>query len=112
MSERALPVAYPFVLPQQFTSRYSDEDAIMRGTLFPELDLPFTDFQNTEPLPKTPLNEQMTLDFVRLELRLYLDTHPDDTVAAELLQQYDQQAQARSTCDSWVFSPWPWEGDV
>lgn len=92
----------------------------MRGTLFPELDLPFRDFQNKRPLPKTPLTEIMTLDFVCVELRLYLDTHPDDAAAAELLREYEAKSKeaksaleaANSIENSWVFSPWPWEGEL
>ena len=117
-----LPLAYPYVPPQKFTSRYSDEDAITRGTLFPELDLPFHDFEIRQPLPKTPMTELMMIDFVCLELRLYLDTHPEDRTALELFNAYRLRAaeakqamhdsQENQHVNSWVFSPWPWEGDV
>ncbi|MCL1844308.1 MAG: spore coat associated protein CotJA [Defluviitaleaceae bacterium] len=122
MTPSNLPIAYPFVPPQQFTTRYTDEDAIMRGTLFPELDLPFQDFHNEQPLPKTPLTEVMTLDFVCHDLRLYLDIHTEDTAAAELLNEYEHKAAqakyelavetANSYQNAWVNSPWPWEGEI
>jgi spore coat protein JB len=114
--------AYPYVLPQPLVNRYSDEDAIIRGTLFPELDLPFHNFHIAQPLPKTPLTELMMLDFVCLELRLYLDTHPDDASAAEIFEEYRRKSadakkalrdtQENQQFNSWVFSPWPWEGEV
>ncbi|MCL2577267.1 MAG: spore coat protein CotJB [Defluviitaleaceae bacterium] len=118
----SLPLAYPFVPPQRFINRYSDEDAITRGTLFPELDLPFHDYQIKNPLPKTQMTELMMLDFVYFELRLYLDTHPEDITAMELYNEYKLKAtearqKLQSSLDShyynsWVYSPWPWEGDV
>lgn len=109
-----LPIAYPYVPPQRFTNRYSDEDAILRGTLFPELDLPFQEYQIKSPLPKTPMTEQMMIDFVCLELRLYLDTHPQDKNAIDMYSEYKKKAAdaKQQNQDDWVFSPWPWEGDV
>ncbi|MCL1864128.1 MAG: spore coat associated protein CotJA [Defluviitaleaceae bacterium] len=113
--EMGLTPAYPYVPRQHFTHRYSDEDAIMRGTLFPELDLPFQDFQIAQPLPNTPMSELMVLDFVCLELRLYLDTNPNDSTASELYKEYQaKSAQAKQNLsnEDWVFSPWPWEGEA
>jgi len=111
-------LAYPYVLPQQFTKRYSDNDAIIRGTLFPELDLPFGGFEIRTHLPSTPMNELMKIDFVCLELRLYLDVNPGDENASALYQEYKQKsAEAKkevfgSQVSDWVYSPWPWEGEV
>ena len=109
-----LPLAYPYVPPQRFTQRYSDEDAIMRGTLFPELDFPFQHYQIQCPLPKTPMAELMMIDFVCLELRLYLDINPEDKNAIQMYNEYKQKsAEAKQQIqDNWVFSPWPWEGDL
>ena len=104
--------AYPYVKPQQFGQRYSDEDAIIRGTLFPELDLPFKDYEIVNPLPKTPMTELMELDFVCLDLRLYLDTHPNDEVAQEYYEEYRhkcEMAKQEHKESNWVSSPWPWE---
>jgi len=121
MSHDTLPIAFPYVPPQQFVNRYAGEDAIIRGTLFPELDLPFHAFQIESQLPQTPLNQVMVLDFVCLELRLYLDTHPEDHTAAELFCEYQTKAnEAKQNLqntlesqyfNSWVYSPWPWEGE-
>ena len=117
-----LPIAYPYVPRQHFTNRYSDDVAITRGTLFPELDLPFQNYQIERPLPKTPMTELMMLDFVCFELRLYLDTHPEDSVAMELYNEYQMKsAEAKQKLklsqenyyfNSWVYSPWPWEEEA
>lgn len=74
------------------------------------------------------LQEIQSLDFVLVELTLYLDTHPNDVQA---IQQFNQTAQkrhelacvyeaeygpllqfghsySRSPWD-WADSPWPWQ---
>jgi len=117
---RELPLAFPYVPMQCFQNRYSDEDAIIRGTLFPELDLPFKDYIINSPLIKTPKTELMKVHFVCLELRLYLDTHPDDKNALEYYKHYRKkfldlkekfdESQEQGTLNSWVYNPWPWEG--
>lgn len=65
--------------------------------------------------------------FACIELRIYLDTHPDDTMAQAdylaygeklqmLLQRYSEQygplmnfGQTPSSTGSWVFDKWPWD---
>ena len=112
-----LPIAYPYVPRQHFVNRYSNADAIVQGTLFPELDLPFHEYQIERPLPKTPMTELMMLDFVCLELRLYLNTHPQDHNAMSLYNEYQAKAaEAKQGLKSdefnnWVYAPWPWEGE-
>ena len=114
-----LPLAFPFVPMQRFTNRYSDEDAIIRGTLFPELDLPFKNYVINSPLMKTDKTELMSVGFVCLELRLYLDTHPNDTNVLsyyrqytkrfmDLKEKYNEKAEQPGH-NNWVFDPWPWE---
>ena len=115
-----LPLAYPFVPIQRFQNRYSDEDAIIRGTLFPELDLPFKNYVIDSPLPNTPKTQIMSVGFVCFELRLYLDTHPNDAKALEYYRHYnkilkdlkekDCEQSEKPGYNSWVFDPWPWEG--
>ena len=114
-----LPIAFPYVPPQHFQNRYSDEDAIIRGTLFPELDLPFKNFVITEHLPETPMTEKMKTDFICFELKLYLDTHPHDAAALEYYRQYSERSRQLKEAqreaaeltgyNNWVFDPWPWE---
>ncbi|GGE19103.1 spore coat protein CotJB [Marinithermofilum abyssi] len=72
------------------------------------------------------LGELQAIDFVILELNLYLDTHPDDPQAR---QQYDEYSRVRKqlkerfedafgplnnygaspTFGNWSSSPWPWQ---
>jgi len=122
MIHQDLPLAYPYVPPQRFNERYSDDDAIIRGTLFPELDLPFKDFKIHQHLPSTPLTEVMKLDFVCHELKLYLDINPNDARAMELYREYTRKSQEAKQdmlgpqeqfyYNTWVYDPWPWEGEI
>jgi spore coat protein JB len=69
-----------------------------------------------------------SIDFVLVELTLYLDTHPGDTTAieqfnefaklrqqlkAEFESQFGPLQQFGNSCAtdpwSWADSPWPWE---
>lgn len=84
-----------------------------------------------KPLPKkyyTQLEELQTVDFVLLELNLYLDTHPGD---AQALEQFNSCAQHREGLKQkfesdfgpllnfgqsysrypwqWIEAPWPWQ---
>lgn len=74
------------------------------------------------------LHDLQALDFVLVELTLYLDTHPNDLQA---VQQFNQTAQQRKQCATqfesqygpllqyglsfsrypwdWSQSPWPWQ---
>lgn len=65
--------------------------------------------------------------FACVELRLYLDTHPDDAIAQadylayslklqQLIGRYEQQygplmnfGQSPTDAGSWVYQKWPWE---
>lgn len=67
------------------------------------------------------------VQFVCVELNLYLDTHPDDEAAqrdymsysrelSELIEQYERQYEpllnfghCGTDTGSWVYSKWPWE---
>ena len=74
------------------------------------------------------LHELQSVDFVLVELNLYLDTHPNDTAA---IQQYNQFAELRHRIAqeyekhygplrnfgqslspspwAWNDAPWPWQ---
>lgn len=122
------PFAVPFVASQEAnSSRYSKTKALEQGTLFPDLDLPFHLKVNAPELPDTHLNQLRALDFVILELGLYLDTHPDDGEAFTLFQNYvelekaaresyiemhgplTQNDAAMDANYTWVNGPWPWQ---
>ncbi len=124
----AAHLAYPFV-PFQSDSppKYEARMALVRGTLFPGLDLPFLGMVNQKELPALPLHELQALGFAVQELALYLDTHQDDREALELYRSYQQlyrrcqeeygknhgplnHMQERSAeCYQWLDDPWPWE---
>ena len=122
------PLANPYV-PFQMENppQYSAKKGIVRGTLFPGLDLPFMSMVNKEELPVTPLTEIQALGFALQELALYLDTHRDDRQALEMYRQYQQiyhdammnyakndRPMSHSIPDgaknyAWLDDPWPWE---
>lgn len=121
------PLANPYVPFQRENSeKYAAPRALIRGTLFPGLDLPFMGLINrTEK--KTPLGELMALDFAMKELGLYLDTHQNDTEALKLFNQYSDLYQEGSAIYEasygplqqsqggvdgkyvWLQDPWPWD---
>ena len=122
------PLAYPFVPFQNSNPKqYTAKKGLIRGTLFPGLDLPFMGLVNTKEKSDTPLHELMALNFAINELTLYLDTHPNDREAAELLrsyielylsgkEQYEQKCGPLTQYEAirdgefrWLNGPWPWE---
>lgn len=122
------PLANPFVPFQQEDSpQYEARTALVRGTLFPGLDLPFMGMINKTEKPVTPMSELQTLAFAVQELALYLDTHREDQQALELYRRYQQmydhclsqyrkdhgplshQEPAGTGEYAWLDDPWPWE---
>lgn len=121
-----LAIASVMVQPAD-SKRYSRSESLAQGTLFPSLNLPFRLALNGKPVPVTPISELQALDFVVLELGLYLDTHPADQEAFGLFRKYEtlakeararyeanygpltQRATANSDNYTWVLGPWPWE---
>ncbi|SDZ58508.1 spore coat protein JB [Evansella caseinilytica] len=84
-----------------------------------------------KPVPKdfyAMMEELQAVDFVLVELTLYLDTHPDDYQA---IQQFNEYSHARQTLKvqfeqkfgpllqfgnsysgypwNWKDTPWPWQ---
>lgn len=74
------------------------------------------------------LNELQAIDFVLLELTLYLDTHPDDMQAIVQFNQFAQKRKEIAACYEeeygplmqyghsysrfpfdWKEAPWPWQ---
>ena len=67
----------------------------------------------------------MAIRFSIWDLHLYLDTHPDDAQAKQLLEQYEKQyAQIKEAYETqygpfeprksgvgaaWLKDPWPWD---
>ena len=122
------PLANPYV-PFQMENppQYDARMGMVRGTLFPGLDLPFMGMINEKELPVTPMTELQTLGFALQELALYLDTHRQDTEALEMYRQYQQVyhqcvaeysklygpmthgAPTSTEGYAWLDDPWPWE---
>lgn len=118
-------LAVPYVPVQRSTEdSYQAGKGLLRGTLFPGLDLPFRGMVNNGELSDTPMCELMALGFAVHELGLYLDTHRDDQEAQEMFQKYNKlygegiaeyerrygplQMTASDGTD-WVCDPWPWD---
>ena len=121
------PLANPYV-PFQLENppRYEPRKGLIRGTLFPGLDLPFMGMVNTKEKNITPMTELQVMAFAIQELALYLDTHRDDEEALELYRQYQdlyhkgmmvytkEQGPLNHSVPSqgkyrWLDDPWPWE---
>ena len=122
------PLANPYV-PYQMDNppQYEARKALIRGTLYPGLDLPFMGMVNEEEKPITPQSELQVLGFALHELALYLDTHRDDMEALQLYRQYQRIyhdgmmeysrqygpiTHAMPTDRegyAWLDDPWPWE---
>jgi spore coat protein JB len=122
------PLANPYV-PFQLEDppKYEARKALIRGTLYPGLDLPFKGMVNQKEKDETPIHDLQALGFALQELALYLDTHRDDTQALETYRAYqrvyhdammhyeaDCGAMAHGMpsdrpCYAWLDDPWPWE---
>lgn len=121
------PLATPYV-PFQCDNppRYEPKIGVVRGTLFPGLDLPFMNLINMNELRPTPLAELQTVAFALQELGLYMDTHRDDKEAFEVFKTFQKlYAEGRDRYEreygplthmsamedgySWLNDPWPWE---
>ena len=69
------PLANPYVpFQQDDPPKYEAKKGIVRGTLFPGLDLPFMGRVNQAELPASAMSELQALAFAVQELALYLDT--------------------------------------
>ena len=121
------PLANPYV-PFQMENppKYDTRKALVRGTLFPGLDLPFMGMINKNEKPITPSTELQAMAFALQELALYLDTHRDDEEALEMYRAYQQmyhkgRMEYSRMCGplshdiptegayQWLDDPWPWE---
>lgn len=122
------PLANPYV-PFQLDNppKYEARKALVRGTLFPGLDLPFMGMVNEKEKPITPKSELQVMGFAINELALYLDTHPNDKEALELYRTYQRMyhkgmMEYSEMCGplnhgtpvdskeyTWLNDPWPWE---
>ncbi len=122
------PLANPYI-PFQLENppMYEARKGLVRGTMFPGLDLPFLGMVNQKELPALPLHELQAMAFAVQELALYLDTHRCDEDALELYRSYQKMYHrcceeyrkhhgplnhmqiAEGECYEWLDDPWPWE---
>ena len=122
------PLANAYVpFQQERAPRYEARKGLIRGTLFPGLDLPFMGMVNQKEKNVTPLSELQALGFAVQELALYLDTHRDDQEALEVYRNYqklykhcrEEYLRKRGPMThmqvseekqyAWLNDPWPWE---
>ena len=118
------PLANPYVpFQQEQPPRYDPRWGLIRGTMYPGLDLPFQGKVNTRELNRTPMTELQALHFAIADLQLYLDTHRNDRQALETYREFQRRyrdcLQQRSPMNQlcpdedesfrWLDDPWPWE---
>ncbi len=121
------PLAVPYVpFQEEGAPKYEARKGLVRGTLFPGLDLPFMGMVNEKELPRCPMSELQALAFAIQELALYLDTHREDREALSLYRSYQQiydqcvrqwgakhgpmnHTQGEEGSYQWLQDPWPWE---
>ena len=121
------PLANPYV-PFQYENPplYDPRKGLVRGTLYPGLELPFMGKVNGQNHPVNPMTELQALAFAIQDLALYLDTHREDQEALALYRSYQQQyhqmmmdySKKRTPLNHgtptdgpyrWLDDPWPWE---
>lgn len=124
------PLANPYVPYQKENAQtYQAGMGLVRGTMYPGLDLPFMGMVNQKEKSSTPLHRLQAMNFAVSELGLYLDTHADDQDATDLFNQYvEQYADALRQYEKergsttqmgaaltgryeWLDGPWPWDYD-
>lgn len=122
------PLANPYVpFQMEGAPKYDARKALVRGTLYPGLDLPFMGMVNQKERAVTPKTELQAMGFALQELALYLDTHPEDKEALELYRTYQRmyhegmmkfaednapmnhQTPVTDQTYTWLDDPWPWE---
>ena len=99
--------------------RMNAADGIRHGTLFRELLKPFAACPN--PTGCAEISDCQALAFAAWELRLYLNTHPDDCEALRLFEEYESKLRQENYATTfvpgrkgrsrwnWLDDPWPWE---
>ena len=122
------PLANPYVPFQAEDSpKYHARKGLIRGTLYPGLDLPFMGMVNQSEKTVSLLSELQALGFAVQELALYLDTHQNDKETLELYRDYQKKYMkiaeeyqkrfgplnhkmlSEKECYTWLDDPWPWE---
>lgn len=104
--------------PHHLDHLYEPDEALSRGTLFCVLDKPM---DGCDAAFCVCTDENQTTAFALWELRLYLNTHPNDRQALKMYETLCRQARhpnyacTFAPCDgaksrwTWLDDPWPWE---
>lgn len=103
---------------QELDQIFESESALRAGTLFPELHKPMNGYCPGDCNCQTCEQEAA---FAAWELRLYLNTHPDDKQALALFRKLCEETEDPNYATSflkdmdccsgwnWTDDPWPWE---
>lgn len=100
---------------QELGNVYQSESALRTGTLFPELHKPMNGRCPGRCNSSTPAQQS---SFAAWDLRLYLDTHPNDEAARALFCQLSQETEEPCYATTflnggagwgWTDEPWPWD---
>ena len=148
--ENVTHLAITSIPVQTWKEVYDETNAFKEGTIFPELNKPFyvtvqddklNQKEKADSMKMAPREKQLLqiqkISFVADDLRLYLDTHPEDKKGLELfkdilkkrktllkefaLQFYPltvdcmadiYEENPDSACYCWVEGPIPWEGGM
>lgn len=116
---RALAMVYG--VRQRLERVYDARQALRAGTLFPELNKPMNEASMPIDGPNATIKQMQ--EFSAWELRLYLNTHPDDQRALDLFKRLCDSIEGAGypcafvqtgACGAgygWINDPWPWEFD-
>ena len=101
---------------QQLADVFESESALRTGTLFPELHKPMN---GRCPACSNCSTGDQQSSFAAWDLRLYLNTHPDDKEALALFRRLCDEAEDPNYATAflegkgcgwgWTDDPWPWE---
>ena len=98
------PLANPYVpFQMEDAPRYEPRKALVRGTLYEGLDLPFMGMVNQTEKPVTPMSELQTMSFALQELY------------AQCRERYEKECgplthmSPAADAYKWLCDPWPWE---
>ena len=103
---------------QELDQIFESESALRSGTLFPELHKPMNGYC---PGGCNCQTDEQAAAFAAWELRLYLNTHPNDKQALALFRKLCREADDPNYATSflkdvecasgwdWTDDPWPWE---
>ena len=138
-----MELAQAYVRPQPLDEIFSPKEGLRHGTAFPNLYMPYTPKNGMVSAPtevecvseRCKLLDKITkLDFMALDLQLYLNTNPADLNAIEMYNSCIAGCQAArekyeanygpmtafrsegAICDqtgewAWNTGPWPWQAD-